>query len=531
MLGSRLAARFLRVPLAVLALAGSIGASAAGQAPDPEESAIAQLRKATVFRPNGLHHALLLALRDLRDPAMRPFFESLVQAEHWSIQLDAILGLAELSDKPLIDPWLLGRLRDERDRVDALKVVLQLGMLDRERIEWLLANQDTPAVGRVLLMAELFRLGGAPDEAGLDRLAANPDPVIAGLASLVLGQIEAARGTPPSAAGAIARFARVLEALPPAERDSVIEELSTAARRYGLSAAIDLFSFRVTGEPEAPGPQESVVGMALVLDRPRGVELWKKVVGHARPTDEDARRADQARRVRFGLILLLNAAGTPPETFDLLPGTTDAAQAESLLLAMAAAGKAVASGTDPAPAMIALYDSGHRRSARWVVEAAAALDLKDSRRVYRHILEPIGGRTPPTPERRNDAIDAAARLAVLDPQTLREILAAAEDDGPLQEVILLGLANAQGDATGDLAASVRRIGMGRADSIALLVIARDAARPGSTRTLTDAELRQLGIIAGGGGGVDETLRAQAAWLYLRLSGRLDRALPKLSAAP
>lgn len=534
--GHRLASRLLPLFILSLLFGGVFADEVRAQAPEPEQAAVAQLRKATTFSSNGLHHALLLALRDLRDPTMRPFFVSLVQAEHWSIQLDAILGLAELDENGLIDPWLLGRLRNETDRIDAIRVVLQMEMVDRERVEWLLQNEDLPAVGRVILLAEQHRLGGTPDDAALQRLAGNPDPVIAGLATLILAQIDIARGAPATAGGPLATYSQTLKALPALERDAVIEELAAAARRYRLPSAIDLLAFRVTGEPDAPGPQESVVGMALALDPARGVPLWRKAIGERRPAvagtaGEDAARADQARRVRFGLILLINATQVPAEVFDVIPGAARAADADPLLASMAAAGRAVASNTEPASAIIDLYEMGHRRSARWAMDVASRLGAQHATRVYRHVIDQIDVRESRTPERRADAIDAASQLVERDAAALAAILAAAEDDGPKQEAILLGLANSRSPAAAELAASVRRIGMGRADSLALLVVARGAAKPGSTITLTPSDLRHLGIIAGGGGGVDETLRAQAAWLYLRLSNRLESALPRIVASP
>lgn len=532
------------------------GRPATAQAPDAEEMAISQLRKAATFRSSGLHHALLLALRDLRDPAMKPFFQSLVQADHWTIQLDAILGLAELGGENHVDAFLLGRLREERDRADAVRIALEMGMLDRDQIEKILAWDDLPSLARVVLLAELRRLGGTPDPALLQRLVTNPDPAIAGLAACIAAQCAAPAAAPageaspdaskaaPDSKGAapLEQFAQTLRQLQPADRDGVIEEIANAARRYDLPVAIDLLSFRVTGEDEDPGPQESVVGMALALEPKRGLALWKKMLG---------RSPSYADRVRDGLILLLSAKRLPPEAFDAIvqekpaekaggkagakteantatnpDGKTDGAAAvkpsdDPLLKAMVAAGKAVATGRDTAAALAHLYDVGNRRCCRWVLAAAEDLDAAGASSVYEHVIAQVDDPKQRTPDRRNDAIDAAARLIERDPDALKRLLAAAEDDGPTQEAILLGLANTRSPDAGDAAATVRRIGAGRNDSLALLIMARHRAE------LAPDDLRLLGLIAGGGGGVDETLRAQAAWLYLKRSGKLESALAKV----
>lgn len=515
---------------------GPFGSTAWAQEPvDLEAGAIRQLRKATVYRANGLHHSLLLALRDLRDPTMKPLFQSLVQADHWSIQLDAILGLAELSDEGRVDPWLLAKLRSDRDRADGVRVALELGLLQRPEIEKILAWDDLASVARVVLLAEYRRLGGTPDHAMLTRLATNPDPPVAGLAACLL-----AEGPPPPSSGgaagsdtapaaapaptsapadpaALAAFAKTLDALSAEDRDAAIEEVANAARRYQLTSAIDLLAPRVDGSNDSPGPQESVVGLALALDAKRGLTLWKTGLG---------KEPSQSKRVRYGLILLLNATRVPADSFDsLLPPKGKAASASAssdpLLAAMVAAGKAMASGREPAKALTALYDMGHRRCCRWVLTAADELDTAGARSVYLHVIDRLDVPKERTADALVDAIEASARLIERDPEALRERLLGAADDGPKQEAMLLGLANSRSPAAATAAESATRLGAGRADTLALVVLARHRD------SLSPDELRQLGLVAGGGGQIDESLRAQAAWLYLRHLGKLEQSLPKI----
>lgn len=505
----------------------AFGSAARAQEPvDLEAGAIRQLRKATVYRANGLHHSLLLALRDLRDPTMQPLFQSLVQADHWSIQLDAILGLAELSAEGRVDPWLLAKLRSDRDRADGVRVALELGLLQRPDIEKILGWDDLASVARVVLLAEYRRLGGTPDPSMLARLAANPDPPVAGLAACLLAEgsptpsgtagSEAAPATPPDRT-ALDAFAKMLDTLSPEDRDAAIEEVANAARRYQLPSAIALLAPRVDGSNDSPGPQESVVGLALALDAKRGLVLWKTGLG---------KEPSQSKRVRYGLILLLNATRVPADSFDaLLPPKGKGASAESardpLLAAMVAAGKALASGREPAKALTALYDMGHRRCCRWVLGAADELDTEGAKTIYLHVIDRLDIPKERTADALVDAIEASARLIERDPEALRARLLSTQDDGPKQEAMLLGLANSRSPAAATAAESTTRLGAGRADTLALVVLARHRD------TLTADELRQLGLVAGGGGQIDESLRAQAAWLYLRHLGKLEQSLPKI----
>ena len=82
----------------------------------------------------------------------------------------------------------------------------------------------------------------------------------------------------------------------------------------------------------------------------------------------------------------------------------------------------------------------------------------------------------------------------------------------------MGLFDTTDDRVGQIARDVRRLGAARADSLAWLLLARHAA------SLSPDEIRQISLIASGGGQVSDGLRAQAAWILIRATGNVDRAL-------
>jgi len=507
----------LRGLLATVALLSAfcVAASAPAQAYDPEDAAIRQLRKATTFSRTGVHHAVLLALRDLRDPAMKPFLQSLVQAEHLSIQLGAILGLAELAgggESP-VDPWLLTRLRSDQDRADAIRIVLDLQRAGQKEVETLLAAEDLPSVARIVLLAEQRRLGGTPDRAALARLSENADPAIAGLAACLLADLDAAGGGEGSTA--LRTFAERFQALPQRQRDVVTEELALAARRYEIRSAIQLLSPVATQPDASPAARDAVLSMVLALEPTKGAALWRGSLG---------KDPAPPARVRAAMPLLAAASSLKPADFADLAQGLDPSQGETeLLQSMARAGQAMAACSDQASALVALYDLGHRRSCRYVIAAAEELPDGEAAKVYQHILKASYDEARRNRDLFNDCIDASARLVERAPEVLKELLNAAEDDGPVQEAILMGLANSRSPAAGELASGVRRIGAGRGDSVALVVLSRHADK------LSPQDLAQLGRLAGGGGRIDDTLQAQAAWLWLKHAGRLDSAMPRILA--
>ena len=82
----------------------------------------------------------------------------------------------------------------------------------------------------------------------------------------------------------------------------------------------------------------------------------------------------------------------------------------------------------------------------------------------------------------------------------------------------MGLLESPSPAAGDAARLVKRIGFGRADSLAMILIAKHTPR------LTADELHELAVIASGGGRVSDMLQMQAAWLYLKHTSTIERAL-------
>jgi hypothetical protein len=93
----------------------------------------------------------------------------------------------------------------------------------------------------------------------------------------------------------------------------------------------------------------------------------------------------------------------------------------------------------------------------------------------------------------------------------------------MQQAILLGLFETGSARAGEAAGALPRIGSGRADSLALLLQAKHA------KTLAPDQLRQLGTIASGGGRVSAILQVQAAWLYLKHTGKTDQAIAAVFA--
>ena len=118
---------------------------------------------------------------------------------------------------------------------------------------------------------------------------------------------------------------------------------------------------------------------------------------------------------------------------------------------------------------------------------------------------------------------ATAHLFTIAPADVLARLAAAPDDSPAQEILLLGLFEHHDAAIGRAVAPLPRVGAGRSDALVLMLVARYADG------LDESDARRLGVIAAGGGRVSAGLRAQAAWLLLRHRGEATTALQTVLA--
>ncbi|MHC4080525.1 MAG: hypothetical protein ACYS15_08485 [Planctomycetota bacterium] len=464
------------------------------------DASIRQLRRVVVPRRDGSHLLLLTSLRQLRDPTLRSFYYQLSQYGSPLVRIHAILGLAEIDESGQIDPWLISQLDSPEARYAAISHALMQDLIDTEHIEKLLEWDDLESKARGLLLAEQVARGGPPDREALAHLAEHPTLHIAGLASCVLAQLG-------DSAPFSAYRARV-EALPRPESVRHLRVILGAVAEYKLDAVID-WVVDIVGSPDTD-PEIVAEGIAtvLVLDPPRGVSLWTRALGSS---------PGYGKCVRYALLLLKAGSTVPASAYDRLP------KGDELIDAMAQAGEAISSGQDAAGDLIALLDMGHLKTARWAMSAVKELPEEQAARIYLHLLDGVDGDRRGRDERAELAMTATARLFEIDPETVTQRLAQVPDDSLTQQAMLLGLLESRSPAAGEAARGVKRIGFSQADSVALILIAKHAQPPSAD------ELAQLGIVASGGGRVSEGLRAQAAWLYLKHTSKIEQALAETFA--
>jgi hypothetical protein len=487
--------------LALIATLAAPGMAVAQPQDDATDAGMRQLGRAIKARSDGSHLNRLRGLRQLRDPALRPFFERLLQSDDWTIQVHATLGLAEIDGASAITAERVSSLGSNAQEA-VIANAIDMDLLDPAETARLLERGDLPERTLLLLVGECLLAGEPFDHAPLIAAAESEDHRTAGLASLMLAQADDS--------APLRAFTSRLATLQHRERHAVMFWLLEAMRQYELDAAVSWVE-ELLGSPD--GTDREVLYDAtwtlLRLAPERGLEVWHAQLG------EDAPEREQ---VRLGLLLLATAEHIPASSFDALTSESD------LVRAMVAAGRAV-SAQAPAPSeqLIALIDINHPRTGDWVMAATLELDPDQARAVYLHMMDLADDEGPGRAERIARAAVGTSRLYEIAPEAVLERLQAAEDDSLVQEILLLGLLDTNDARVGTAAAGLRRIGSGRADTLTLLLMARH------DRPLGDDDVRQLGLMVRGGGGVAEGLRTQAAWLYLERAVGADATLARVFA--
>ncbi|MFM7132908.1 MAG: hypothetical protein ACKO0W_01175 [Planctomycetota bacterium] len=490
--------RALLAAVAVAAAAMIAGASLAQYGPvEPIDSSVRMLRDGLGSRNDGIQHAAMVSLRELRDPALRPMLERLLKSDDWTMRVDSLLGLAELSDDGLVDLEALLALPGEDDREEATRAAITLRMLDQARIERLLAADDLAAPQRVLLATELRRLGGQPDQAMLVRLAQSRTPEIAGIATALLVDSAAS-----DAADLVASLKTMLGTLPARSRAAAVAQVAEACLASRAERAAPLVA-ELIALPEITGDARMrALGSLLVLAPETAYPVFAASV--------EADRS-QTSLVRHALVLLTAGVRAPKGEWTRLRN------GDALLETLADSGELLGASSD-LEAYEKIIALGHRTSLLAALEGARRLGESSERALGVASLRALVREGKALGPLLEPSVRAIARLAAIAPEELRPSLAGTIESRDVHDALLLALMGAGTPAAAEVAASAQ----GRSSRLgeALIVVLRARTSP----TIRPDELQLLATVAGGGSGADPAVRTQAAWLWARHAAKAPEVI-------
>lgn len=491
------------IGIALIVISVASEASASKQS-DRTDAALRQLASATSNQRSGQHLINLSALRNLRDADLRPFFSQFTQHADWTVQVHAVLGIAELSEEQTIDPWIVQQIAPTA-REHLIEQALVDELIQKEQMITLLKWPPLEATPRLLLMAELHALGDEDwllDKKEINELAKSTDLTVAMFASLLSENEDH-----------IERTTKYLRRATATNRDHALQRTMRLIRQYHFASASPwLVSLLEDGSvPLTPNQRYWTLYTLLSIDNSAGLEIWNREVA-VNPS-----RIDQARY----LMIVLEAGITPTvEMRERLQIDLSDSLLGTMFMAGLLNGLTTEANEEDISSLTLLAQQGHRASTDWAFRLAENLLTNEQTIPFYKKLSTIEEGVSGL--RKEVAIRAFTKLIEVAPEQAWEILENTNDDSEQQELLLLAMLQLANEDATTQAAKLRRIGVNKADVLALLLVAR------SNVPLQKKDQDYLGIIAAGGGHLGPALETQAAWLYLKRMGLADKALAAVS---
>lgn len=497
MSGMPRAARYIVLTLLTVTLAAQTTF-----ADDATDQAIWQLQKAMLVHRNGDHNLLLRALRQMHDPKLEPLFSELVQRRHPGLKIHGILGLAEIADPPHLDLAIVADIKEASTQAVLIGQAIDDDLLTADDAEQLVRWPGLDPSVRVLVVGKLVAEKRRVDPATLDAAVADGNLALRGMAALLqlqLGKAEARKTLDGLNASDAPRKenarALILQSALKYEFDKVGGWALSVAKEKDVDRAIGRQGLRV----------------AMRFNTPGAVELWNQRL-HA--------TTSEAERTRLALLALDIADRLEPEVFNSLAGDEVA-----VIDAIGLAGRAIAQKAPAADALIELVAQNNYIASGWVLSYAEEHFTEDPEGMRRVLAAMI--RDGDNEESRfrahrlKLAALAAENLHELDKrggETIRTLMNDSSD--LLQEVMLMGLIRSAGHNPQRVIEGMRFEGR-TARSLALLLRCKHA------KQITDEDARALALVMSGGGGLEDPLRLQAAWTYLKLTHQDRVALARV----
>lgn len=473
------------------------GASLGAPTPDETFRALAAQIKRGVDGVGATDADIIPALRQLRDPRLRPLFAHLATAGRGEQQVQAALGLAELDEPARLDTFLVAQIKTPEALARLLGAAHAQGLLGAEQIDALLSRPDLPGPVEARLALLSAAVGTPIDGARAKRLASDASAVVARVGAILLAQSGDEAGARPA-------LERVADGSPEMRQGllATLEDIRTA-KATALGAYVRGIG---AGARDDHLIRADAAATLLALGDTSGPGAWAEALAGAR---------DLADRLRLAMVALWNAERFAPGAFAGLPGS----ETSAALLAMSTACERVATKSLDLTTLMGLIETDHPPCVTWALERAGSLGSADATRARLASVERLGAIEKPPRALSQCVVAAAAALADESPTeySLAYTKAVWSGSEAVAQAMLLGaLAAKEGRVVAGIA--TQEPPGDEAKALRAILIARSA------ETLTPDQQVALEQAADGRGGLSDARRTQAAWLALRHQGQDRKAL-------
>lgn len=476
---------------------------------DTLDAAVYLLTQSTAVHRDGKHNRLLKAIRHMNDPAAGPLFARLAESDHPGLKIHGILGLAETSPGRKVDLTLIAQIDDAAVQGTVITAAMDDDLLDADQAKQLLGWSGLADEVRVLIAIRLVEEGLFDDTDLLHHAITNARKLGGeALSAMLLMHL----GDPAGAK----HLRLAVDGSDDPQRDSIRAMLLRTALRHHLDR-VGPWAVDVTSEQDVdPALGLLALRTALRFEAPGADDLWRQMYDRAQDSP--------AGRVRLAMTALHLSPWVEPGLFDVILTSDD-----PMLLAVGEAGRLIAEGsTDVADPVVALLELGHPMVNTWALAFARehAADI-DAQIILLGLILAYQDSPPRGKARRLDeAIEAVQVLYERDPKAaamlLRPVLEDASTDRLLSQAILLGLVRtSSAEAITVVEGLQEKLISNDAQGLALLLLAR------SQRPMDAQQMQALSLLARGGGRLEDSLRIQAAWTYLKRTGQTEQALGRV----
>ncbi len=466
------------------------------------ESATYLLQRATSGQDSS-SYMMLLALRQLHDPALAPLFTALTRSDNPGLEVHGFLGMADCAAKPALDLAYLATVKDARLQAEMISAAMDNDLLTLDQAQQAISWPDLDMTVRLLVATRLLQKHQFKDLDLLHKAVASDNLGRQALGALMLTQLGQPEGP--------GLLAKINQSKDP-RRDQVCDMALNVISKFEFAKCAPWALAVVTDKGTSTRTSLAGLQVALRFKVPGAEALFHR---------EILSTTDGAQRIRLALVALglspwMDAAFYQPLT----------ASADPLIHQMGLAGAAVAAKQDIAANVIALVRIQHPLATDWALHYARQdAPLPDAVRIFEAVVQNYSGPQRNRAQRLDDVVAATQMMmdrdAAQSAPYLKAILAGAPADPLWLQAILLGLMRAKGSAAlsalpdkfGSEDPDVRRLGV--------LLLARHG------RPLTASQLDDLSLLVRGGSDLPDFLRVQAAWIYLKRIDRNQAVLAKL----
>jgi len=478
--------------------------AARAQADPIFDSSVFLLRSSLLPDRRGQFSVLLRSLRQLQDPTLSPLMRELLLSENRIMRIHGILGLAETATPRQVDLKLLADVKDPAMQSELLGAALDSDILNVENAKLVLAWPGTDMDAKVVIATHLLEKKAFSDVALLKQAAETTNLARKGIIAMLLLQLGDPAGGPMFDA---------IDQSTESNRDDVRNLILQTAFRFKFEK-IAPWAFKIGSDPKVDERVRLLaLRTALRFGQRQAMATW---------TQQYQSTTDAADQMRLALSLLNLSVYLSPEDFDLLVASTD-----PLIKQMGIAGKAVAAKKGVSAELGKLIAMNYPVANAWTIGYANFnATPEDAKQIFTDLIHAYAkGGDLGKAQRLDEAMAATQYLCEKDTDTAKKVLLPllndSASDKSLIQGLMVGLIRATKGEPHKIAADITRQYTDiNSNALRNMLLAKYDV------PLNPTQLNDLGLLVRGGGSLPDTLRIQAAWVYLKQTKQTDAALKK-----